>query len=98
MLAIDLRVGKKLLILAAAIAVPGGLISLALAWYGSRPDVQEKLSTLWYRVSRTPRPTRDADPSTVIRLPRAQLVRPQAPVSPSRCRDTQVFRPLRVAA
>ena len=88
--------GKKLLILAAAIAIPGGFIALALAWIGSRPDVQEKISTLWYRVSSTPRPARDTDRANVVRLP--VLVRPQAPVSPSRCRDTQVFRPVRLAA
>ena len=88
--------GKKLLILAAAIAIPGGLIALALAWIGSRPDVQERISTLWYRVSRKPRPARDADPANVVRLP--IVIRPQAPVSASRCRDTQVFRPVRLAA
>ncbi|MEO6955059.1 MAG: hypothetical protein ABI321_24885 [Polyangia bacterium] len=85
---------KKILLLAAAIAVPGGLIALAIAWIGTRPDMQEKLASLWYRVSRTPRPVTDMDRSNVVCLVRAQVI----PMSASRCRDTAVFRSIRLAA
>ena len=71
--------GKKILFMAAAIAVPGGLIALAIAWIGSRPDVQACLLTVWNRVSRSPHAILPNAPSVrvgrvvrVARMPRSE--------------------------
>ena len=88
--------GKKILILAAAIAVPGGLIALAIAWIGSRPDVQEHLLTLWNRVSRSPRPAQADVPVIRLVLPlHIPSIPMGVPTAASRCRNTAMFRPLR---
>ena len=59
--------GRKLILLALALVIPGGLFALLLAWIGSRVDVRNMLRmscpTLYRLVTRAPAPVLLAAPT-----------------------------------